>query len=73
MAKVKISDELYEKIKELAERVKAFVVVELNFGQMYMEVERHVAGKAGTYLVPHGGGDIHDPNDILDAVKEAAK
>jgi 2-oxoglutarate ferredoxin oxidoreductase subunit alpha len=62
-----------EKIKKLAERVKAFVVVEINFGQMYLEVERHTAGKAGTYLVPHAGGDIHDPNDILEAVKEAAK
>jgi 2-oxoglutarate ferredoxin oxidoreductase subunit alpha len=62
-----------EKIKELAERVKAFVVVEINFGQMYLEVDRHAAGKAATYLVPHAGGDIHNPDDILKAVKEAAK
>lgn len=62
-----------EKIKELAERVKAFVVVEINFGQMYLEVDRHAAGKAETYLVPHAGGDIHNPDDILKAVKEAAK
>ncbi len=62
-----------QKIKELAERVKAFVVVEINFGQMSLEVERHAAGKAATYLVPHAGGDIHNPDDILKAVKEAAK
>ncbi len=62
-----------EKIKELAARVKAFVVVEINFGQMCLEVERHVAGKAGTYLVPHAGGDIHSPDDILEVIKEAAK
>jgi len=62
-----------EKIRELAERVKAFVVVEINFGQMSLEVERCACGKAGTYLVPHAGGDIHDPADILEAVKEAAK
>lgn len=62
-----------QKIKELAKRVKAFVVVEINFGQMSLEVERHAAGKAATYLVPHAGGDIHDPDDILKAVKEAAK
>jgi 2-oxoglutarate ferredoxin oxidoreductase subunit alpha len=62
-----------EKIRELAERIKAFVVVEINFGQMALEVERCAAGKAGTILVPHAGGDIHDPADILQAVKEAAK
>ncbi len=62
-----------EKIRELAQRIKAFVVVEINFGQIALEVERCAGGKAGTYLVPHAGGDIHDPADILEAVKEAAK
>ena len=62
-----------EKIRELAERVKALVTVEINFGQMSLEVERCAAGKAATYLVPHAGGDIHDPADILEVIKEAAK
>lgn len=60
-------------IRELAERVKAFVTVELNFGQVALEVERCAAGKAGCYLVPHAGGDVHNPDDILEAIKEAAK
>ncbi len=60
-------------IKELAERVKAFVTVELNFGQIALEVERYVAGKAKCYLVPHAGGDVHKPEDIAEAIKEAAK
>jgi 2-oxoglutarate ferredoxin oxidoreductase subunit alpha len=60
-------------IQELAERVKAFVTVELNFGQIALEVERCAAGKAACYLVPHAGGDVHDPEDILEAIKEAAK
>jgi 2-oxoglutarate ferredoxin oxidoreductase subunit alpha len=60
-------------IRDLAERVKAFVTVELNFGQIALEVERCVAGKAGCYLVPHAGGDVHNPADILEAIKEAAK
>jgi len=60
-------------IRELAERVKAFVTVELNFGQIALEVERCTAGKAGCYLVPHAGGDVHNPEDILEAIKEAAK
>jgi 2-oxoglutarate ferredoxin oxidoreductase subunit alpha len=62
-----------DKIRELAGHVKAFVVVEINFGQMSLEVERCAAGKVPTYLVPHAGGDIHNPMDILAAIKEAAK
>ena len=62
-----------EKIRDLAEKVKAFVTVELNFGQMALEVERCAAGKAGCYLVPHAGGDIHNPEDIAEVIKEAAK
>jgi 2-oxoglutarate ferredoxin oxidoreductase subunit alpha len=62
-----------KKIKELAGKVKAFVVVEMNYGQMYYEVERCACGKAKTILVPHGGGWVHDPEDIYKAIKEAAK
>lgn len=62
-----------KKIRELASKVKAFVVVEMNYGQMYYEVERCVCGKAKTLLVPHGGGWVHDPEDIYKAIKEAAK
>jgi 2-oxoglutarate ferredoxin oxidoreductase subunit alpha len=62
-----------EKIRELAKRVKAFVTVEINFGQMALEVERCAAGKARCYLIPHAGGDIHNPEDIVEVIKEAAK
>jgi 2-oxoglutarate ferredoxin oxidoreductase subunit alpha len=62
-----------EKIRELAQRVKALVTVEINLGQMAREVERCAAGKTATYLVSHAGGDIHDPADILEVLKEAAK
>jgi 2-oxoglutarate ferredoxin oxidoreductase subunit alpha len=48
-------------------------MVELNFGQVYYEVERCACGNARTYLVPHAGGDIHDPADILEVLKEAVK
>ena len=58
-------------IRKLAERVKAFVVPELNLGQMSREVERAVTGKAKTLCVPHAGGGVHDPNDILNAILEA--
>jgi 2-oxoglutarate ferredoxin oxidoreductase subunit alpha len=60
-------------IRELASRVKAFVVPELNLGQMVREVERAVAGKAKTVSVPHAGGSVHRPEDILQAIMEVAR
>lgn len=62
-----------KKIRELAQRTKAFVVPELNLGQMVREVERAAAGKAKTILVPHAGGNVHRPEDILAAIQEAAR
>jgi 2-oxoglutarate ferredoxin oxidoreductase subunit alpha len=62
-----------ERIRELAPRLKAFVVVEINFGQMKLEVERCACGHCPTFLVPHGGGDIHAPEQVLEAVREAVK
>jgi 2-oxoglutarate ferredoxin oxidoreductase subunit alpha len=61
-----------EKIRKLAERVKAFVVVEINLGQMVYEVERCAAGKAEVYLAGHAGGDLHDPDDILRLIRKVA-
>lgn len=62
-----------ERIKELAANVKAFVVPEINDGQIALEVERAAAGKAETILVGHLGGAVHDPEKILEAIKQAAK
>ncbi|MBI4810645.1 MAG: 2-oxoacid:acceptor oxidoreductase subunit alpha, partial [Ignavibacteriales bacterium] len=54
-------------------KVKAFVVPEINYGQMVLEVERHVAGKARVELVPHGGGSVHNPKDIFNVIKNSLK
>ncbi|MGD0922715.1 MAG: 2-oxoacid:acceptor oxidoreductase subunit alpha [Terriglobia bacterium] len=62
-----------KRLRALAEKVKAFVVVEMNYGQMFYEVERCAAGKAQTVLVDHGGGTVHTPEDILKAIQEAAR
>ena len=62
-----------EKIRELAGKVKGFVVPELNMGQIVYEVERCAAGKCKTVLCPHPGGEIHDPRDIFNAIQEVAK
>ena len=61
------------RIRELAEKVKAFVVPELNLGQIVLEVERFAAGKANVVSVPHAGGAVHDPEIIADAIQEAIK
>jgi 2-oxoglutarate ferredoxin oxidoreductase subunit alpha len=60
-------------IRELAGKVKAFVVPEINYGQIALEVERCAGDKAATVLVPHGGGGVHDPNAICDAILGAAR
>jgi len=62
-----------KKIYELAQKIKGFVVVEMNYGQMVLEVERASQGKTKSILVPHGGGWVHDPEDIYKAIKEAVK
>ena len=62
-----------KRLRALAEKVKAFVVVEMNYGQMVYEVERYAAGKARTVLVEHGGGTVHDPEDVLQAIREVAR
>ncbi len=61
------------RLKKLAGRAKAFVVPELNYGQVVLEVERLVAGKAKTVLVPHGGGGLHDPEELLQVVEETLR
>lgn len=62
-----------KRIKQLAKKIKAFIVPEINYGQIVLEVKRCAEGKAPAFHVPHCGGWVHDPNDILKAIKEAAK
>lgn len=62
-----------KKIAELAAHTKAFVVPELNLGQMAREVQRAANGKAKTVLVPHAGGSVHHPEEILAAIQEAVR
>lgn len=62
-----------ELIKSLSAKIKAFVVPEINFGQMVLEVERCAAGKAATFLVPHAGGSVHNPKDIYNVILKSVK
>ncbi len=58
-----------DRIRELASQIKAFVVPEINMGQIALEVERCAGGQAQTILIPHAGGGLHDPEDVLEAIK----
>jgi len=60
------------RIRELSARVKAFIMPELNYGQMFFELKSAVHGASRSYLVPHGGGTVHDPEVICGKIKEAA-
>jgi 2-oxoglutarate ferredoxin oxidoreductase subunit alpha len=60
-------------VRDLASRTKALVVPELNLGQMVREVERAAAGKCRVVSVPHPGGGVHRPDDILSAILEASR
>ena len=60
-----------KRIRELAGKVRAFVVPEMNYGQIVREVERCAAGKCRVILVPHGGGTVHKPETILQGIEEA--
>jgi 2-oxoglutarate ferredoxin oxidoreductase subunit alpha len=60
------------RVRELAGRVKAFVVPEINLGQIVLEVERCAGGRATTIGVPHAGGGVHDPETICDVIVRAA-
>jgi len=62
-----------KRIKELADRTKVFIVPEINAGQMVLEVERCVTGKAEVIGIPHLGGGVHNPDDIFNIIKEAVK
>ncbi|MCP4151806.1 MAG: 2-oxoacid:acceptor oxidoreductase subunit alpha, partial [bacterium] len=61
-----------EKIKSLADSVKAIVTPEINMGQMVREVERCAAGTAPVFGVHRPGGEVLDPAAVLDTIRRAA-
>jgi 2-oxoglutarate/2-oxoacid ferredoxin oxidoreductase subunit alpha len=61
------------RVRELAASAKGFVVPEVNLGQISLEVERVIGGQALMIPVTHAGGDVHEPEDILVAVREVMK
>ena len=62
-----------DRVRELSQQVKAFVVPEINYGQIVLEVERCTGGRAKTLLLPHMGGGMHQPQTILEGIREALR
>jgi 2-oxoglutarate ferredoxin oxidoreductase subunit alpha len=61
-----------ERIRELAKGIRAFVVPEINMGQIVREVERCAAGQAQVFGANRAGGDILEPHYVLDVIRHAA-
>ena len=61
-----------QRIFDLAKRIRAFVVPEINMGQIRLEVERCSAGQAQVHGVHRLGGDILEPQQVLGAIHTAA-
>lgn len=59
-------DEYFEKLADL---IKRFIVVEINYGQIKLEIERNV-GKKKVELLPKFGGTIHTPEEIYNKIME---
>ena len=59
-------------IQKLAQKVDAFIVPEINMGQIRREVERCAQGNARVIGVNKPGGDILDPDEVLQAIRTGA-
>jgi len=62
-----------DRIRQIAGQVKAFIMPEINYGQVVLEVERCAGGMTKTIPVPHMGGGVHTPELILDAIRQAVR
>jgi 2-oxoglutarate ferredoxin oxidoreductase subunit alpha len=60
-----------KRVRELAGKVKSLIMVEMNYGQVFLDMERCAAGQCQCYLLGHAGGTVHNPEDIYNTIKEA--
>jgi 2-oxoglutarate ferredoxin oxidoreductase subunit alpha len=61
-----------ERIRQLAKGIRAFVVPEINMGQIGREVERCAAGQAQVMGANSPGGDVLEPEYVLNVIRQAA-
>jgi 2-oxoglutarate ferredoxin oxidoreductase subunit alpha len=60
-----------KRVRELAGKVKSLIMVEMNYGQVFLDMERCAAGQCQCHLLGHAGGTVHNPEDIYNTIKEA--
>ncbi|UCE44487.1 MAG: 2-oxoacid:acceptor oxidoreductase subunit alpha, partial [Candidatus Bathyarchaeota archaeon] len=60
-------------IQKWAKQVKVFVVPELNYGQIYLEVRREAGGDSDVVLVPRMGGRLITPQEIYQEIKKVSE
>jgi 2-oxoglutarate ferredoxin oxidoreductase subunit alpha len=60
-----------KRIFELAKKAKAFIMPEMNTGQVVFELERCSGGRANVIYLPHGEKGIENSDAILAATKKA--
>ncbi|MBI2193633.1 MAG: 2-oxoacid:acceptor oxidoreductase subunit alpha [Planctomycetes bacterium] len=60
-------------VRDVAGRVKAIIVPEINLGQIVREVERAARGRTKVVSVPHAGGGLHTEPAVLQVIEEALR
>lgn len=58
-------------IKKAAKIAKKLIVIEMNLGQMFYEVQRVASGDAEVELMGKIGGEIHKPLEILKEIEKS--
>ncbi len=61
------------RVRELSKKAKAYIVPEINYGQIVYEVDRSVAGNCSVVSLPYPVGSVPKPVDILHAIIMASK
>jgi 2-oxoglutarate ferredoxin oxidoreductase subunit alpha len=59
-----------KEVAELAKRVDKIFVPEMNLGQVSHVVQEYSYGKSDVCLIPKTGGEMHSPQEIVDAIEE---
>lgn len=70
---ISLSPYPFEQIKALADRAKAFLVVEMNAGQMLDDVLRAAKGRVPVEFYGRMGGVMPFPDEIIDEIKRIAR
>ncbi len=66
---ITVSPYPYDAIDELSKRVQAFLVVEMNMGQMLNDVQMAVKGRVPVEFYGRPGGMVPFPDEIFDEIK----